>query len=128
MASSRGQQVTFEADGQIRTEQGSAGRTVDTRATLSGDQLVVTTTGSRGNDFAVTFEPIDNGRNLRVTRRIEDDNLRQPVTVQSFYRKSSDEAAVGYLSANREHHPGPTRAAISACRQGTRLVATLDRP
>ena len=34
MASSRGRRVTFEADGKVRTEQGYAGRTVNTRATL----------------------------------------------------------------------------------------------
>jgi hypothetical protein len=69
MASSRGPRVTFEADGQVRTEDAYAGRTVNTRANLYGDQLVVTTTGHGGNDFAVTFEPIDDGRNLQVTRR-----------------------------------------------------------
>jgi hypothetical protein len=109
IASSRGQQVTFEADGQIRAEQGSAGRPVNTRATLYGDQLVVTTTagsGNGGNDFAVTFEPLDGGRSLRVTKRIYDDNLRQPVAVQSFYRKSSDEAEWGVFSDPRRASSG----------------------
>jgi len=114
IASSRGQQVTFEADGQIRAEQGPAGRPVNTRATLYGDQLVVTTTGSGngGNDFAVTFEPLDNGRSLRVTKRIYDDNLRQPVAVQSFYRKSSDEAEWGAFSDR--HASLPAGATTSA--------------
>jgi hypothetical protein len=127
MASSRGPRVTFEADGQVRTEQGSAGRTVDTRATLYGDQLVVTTTGHGGNDFAVTFEPIDNGRNLRVTRRISDDNLRQPVTVRSFYRKSSDEAQWDVYSTT-QGAPSSTDWAAGdfGVPDGTRLVATLD--
>ena len=110
MASSRGQRVTFEADGQIRTEQGYGGGTVNTRATLYGDQLVVTTAGNRGRDFAVTFEPIDDGRNLRVTRRIHDDSLRQPVTVQSFYRKSSDEAHWDIYSTNEGTPPLPDAA------------------
>ena len=92
MASSREQRVTLEADSNVRTEERNAGATVDTRATLHGGQLVVTTTGGGGNDVAVTFEPIDKGRSLRVTRRIHDDDFRQPVTVQSFYRKTSDEA------------------------------------
>jgi hypothetical protein len=39
MASSRGPRVTFEADGQVRTEDAYAGRTVNTRANLYGDQL-----------------------------------------------------------------------------------------
>ena len=126
MASSRGQRVTFDADGQVRTEQGYAGRTVNTRATLYGDQLVVTTTGNRGNDFSVTFEPIDNGRNLQVTRRIHDDNLRQPVTVQSFYRKSSDEAQWDIYSTNQGAPSQTDSAGDVGVPQGTRLVATLD--
>ena len=126
MASSRGRRVTFEADGKVRTEERFGGRTVNTRATLSGDQLVVTTTGSGGNDFAVTFEPIDNGRNLRMTRRIDDDNLRQPVTVRSFYRKSSDEAQWDIYSANQGAPSQTDSAGDVGVPQGTRLVATLD--
>jgi hypothetical protein len=127
MASSRGQRVTFEADGQVRTEQGDGGGTVNTRATLYGDQLVVTTTGNRGRDFAVTFEPIDDGRSLRVTRRIHDDTLRQPVTVQSFYRKSSDEAHWDIYSPNEGTPSLPDAAAGDfGVPRGTRLVATLD--
>jgi hypothetical protein len=111
MASSRGQRVTFEANGRGRTEQGNGGETVTTRATLYGDQLVVTTTGNRGRDVAVTFEPIDDGRSLRVTRRIQDDNLRQPVTVRSFYRRTSDEAHWDIYSGAQGTSSGPDAAA-----------------
>jgi hypothetical protein len=95
---------------------------------MLGDQLSVTTTGSRGNDFAVTFEPIDDGRNLRVTRRIYDSSLRQPVTVQSFYRKSSDEALWDVYStrqggARSQNEPAAVELGVPT---GTRFVATLD--
>jgi cytochrome c556 len=129
MASSRGERLTFEADGQVRTEQGDARTVVRTRAILYGDQLVVATTGSRGNDFFVTFEPIDNGRTLRVTRRLYDDSLRQPLTVQSFYRRTSDEARWDIYSATQT---APSQAGAAAgdvevgVPNGTRLVATLD--
>jgi hypothetical protein len=126
MASSRGQRVTFEADGQGRTEQGYGGTTINTRATLSGEQLVVTTTGTRGHDFAVTFEPIDDGRSLRVTRRIHDDNLRQPVTVRSFYRRSSNEAHWDIYSTNQGTSPESDGAVDVRMPHGTRLVVTLD--
>ena len=128
MASTRGRQVTFEANGQVRAEQGRGGRTMNTRATLNGDQLMVTTTGNRGSDYAVTFEPMDNGRNMRVTRRIQDDTLRQPVTVHSFYRKSSDEALVGYRASPTAALGTGTdsRAGDLDMPDGTRLVATLD--
>jgi hypothetical protein len=125
IASSRGPQVTFEADGQIRAEQGPAGRPVNIRATLYGDQLVVTTTasGSGGNDFAVTFEPLDGGRSLRVTKRIYDDSLQQPVAVQSFYRKSSDEAEWGMFSDAR-HASSRVGADDAGLPAGTRPVGT----
>jgi hypothetical protein len=70
LASSTGRPVTFEADGTIRAERGYPGGAANTRATLFGDQLVVTTTGTGGSDYQVTFEPMDNGRALQVTRRI----------------------------------------------------------
>ena len=128
MASSHGQRVTFEADGQVRAEQGTAGSKINTRASLLGDQLSVTTTGNRGNDFAVTFEPIDDGRNLRVTRRIYDSSLRQPVTVQSFYRKSSDEALWDIYSTRQGARSQNEPAAVeSGVPTGTQFVATLDK-
>jgi hypothetical protein len=124
LASSNGRPVTFEADGAIRPERGSAGRTANTRATLFGDQLVVTTTGTGGSDYQVTFEPMDGGRTLQVTRRILDDSLREAVTVQSFYRRSSADARWDIYSA-------PVRTSGSpgydiGVPDGTRLVATLD--
>jgi hypothetical protein len=127
MASSRGRPVTFEADGQVRQEQGPAGRTINTRATLTGDQLLVTTTGNKGNDFTVTLEPIDNGSNLRVTRRLQDDGLRQPVTVVSFYRRTSEEAQWETGAVNQR---APSRTDSSrndlGVPDGTRLIGRLD--
>jgi hypothetical protein len=70
MASSRAPLVTFEADARARIERGPDGSTIHTRATFYGDQLVVATTGNWGNDYSVTFEPMDDGRNLRLTRHI----------------------------------------------------------
>lgn len=54
---------------------------------------------------------MDNDRALRVTRCILDDALSQPVTVQSFYRRSSAEAR---------------RDVDAGVPDGTRLLATLD--
>lgn len=93
IASSREQRTSFEANGQVSTERGATGSTISTSVKFLGDRLVVTTTtGDAGNDFTVTFEPTDEGRTLDVTRTVSDENLRQPVTVKSFYRKSSNEA------------------------------------
>jgi len=126
IASSQGQPVTFEADGRVRAEQLSNGQAGNTRATLHGDQLVVATTGTNGNDFTVTFEPVDDGRNLRVTRRIYHDDLRQPVTAQSFYSQTSDQAQWDVYSSTSGPFDTRTASGNFVVPNGTRLVATLD--
>jgi hypothetical protein len=90
MASTRAPQSTFEADGVERQEKLSNGRTNRVTATLNGDQLAIRSTGYRENDFNATFEPIDNGRRLRVTREIFSERLSQPVLVNSIYDRTSE--------------------------------------
>ena len=90
IGSSLGPQATIVADGEARTETTGAGGTVTTRATLYGDQLEVTTTGGANVDYSVTFEPMAGGRDLRVTRRIYNESLAQPVTLRTVYRRTSE--------------------------------------
>ena len=92
IASTRAPRITFEADGRERTEPARDGHMVRTRAALQGDDLMVSSGGSRDDDFSVTFSPIDQGRSLRVTRRIFSQELGQPVVVQSIYDKISNVA------------------------------------
>jgi len=92
LASSRAPQITFAADGTERVETAPSGRTIRARATLNGEQLTVSSTGDTGNQFNVTFESIDAGRGLRVTRRVYVLGLANPVVVQSVYQKTSDVA------------------------------------
>jgi hypothetical protein len=92
LASSRAPQITFAADGIERVETTSNGRTIRARATLIGDQLTVNSTGDRETEFNVTFNPIDNGRRMSVTRRVYVQGLSRPVVVQSTYNKTSDVA------------------------------------
>ncbi|MCX6545812.1 MAG: hypothetical protein NTV05_15540 [Acidobacteria bacterium] len=128
MASTRAARVTFEADGLDRQEEWSAGRTMNTRATLEGERLVVVTTGYRGSDFTVTFDPMNNGRSLYMTRTIDDERLRQPVTVRSSYRRLSNEARWNIETIGT---PGPTRNVVGPGRDvgvpdGTRFIVVLD--
>jgi hypothetical protein len=127
MASTRGQPVTFDADGRDRSERWSGDRSINTRATFEGDRLVVATTGNRGSDFIVTFDPSADGRSLLVTRTIYDDGLRQPVTVRSFYRRTSDQARWN-MDARNQRGPYDARPAgvDFIVPDGTRLVARLD--
>jgi hypothetical protein len=92
IASTRAPRITFEADGRERTEPARDGHLVRTRAALQGDDLMVSSGGSRDDEFSVTFSPIDQGRSLRVTRRIFSQELGQPVVVQSVYDKISNVA------------------------------------
>ena len=97
IASSSGPRTTFDADGRVRSEPAPNGRTMSTRADLIGDRLEVSTAGNRGSDYLVTFEPMNRGDGLRVTRRFDSDGLRQPVTVESYYRKVADRTALGFV-------------------------------
>jgi hypothetical protein len=93
LASSRAPQMTFDADGREQVEQiPDSQRTMRVVANLTGDQLRITTTGNRDTDFTVTFDPINGGRQLRVTRSLSSDRLDQPVVVQSTYDQVSPTA------------------------------------
>jgi hypothetical protein len=128
MASTRGSRVTVYADGREHVERWSPDVTMNTRATLDGERLVVVTTGNRGSAFTVTFDPVQNGQSLEMTRTIDDETLRAPVTVRSFYRRLSDEARWNFGdSARREpENTAGFPAADVGVPDGTRLVAFLD--
>ena len=130
MASTRGRRVTVEADGRDHVEQWSAGRTMNTRATFQGERLMVAATGNRGDDFEVTFDPAEDGRSLQMTRTVDDEGLRQPVTVRSSYRRLSDDARWNMVVSVPRAANDDTRyrAADLAVPYGTRMVALLDTP
>lgn len=93
IASSRAPQNTFEADGVEHTEQyANSQRVSRVSVKLTGDQLTINSTGDRASDFSVTFDPVGNGNGLRVTRRLYNDRLTQPVIVESVYDRTSDMA------------------------------------
>jgi hypothetical protein len=128
IASSHARQVTFEADGREQIEQSRNGRQMRTTATLSGDRLVVSTEGDRSVDYQVTFEPLDNGRSLRVTRRITDEDLRQAVVAKSVYDKTSDTAHFETYRGVRDdtRSSADTPGGNFIVRDGTELVAVLN--
>jgi hypothetical protein len=90
IASSRTPRSTFLADGRQHEEQLPSGRSAQLIATLRGDQLIVSSTGSGDTDFSITFDPIDDGRRLNVTRKIHSSQLTQPLIVKSVYERTSD--------------------------------------
>ena len=140
IASSRAPQVTFDSDGRERVEQTFDGRTVRTIATLSNSNLVINSTGDRANDFTVTFQPLDNGNRLSVTRRVFVEGINDPVIVESFYNRTSSVAQLNIY--NQPQQPtytgtnprdpqtsGPVVNTTSdgfIVRDGTTLVAVLN--
>jgi hypothetical protein len=149
LASSRAPQITFSADGTERVETNSNGRTIRARATLSGQQLIVSSTGDRATEFNVTFSPVDNGRRLNVTRTVYVQGLSRPVVVQSTYEKTSDVARFD-INTGPQAYPnnnptssgsdfilanGETVVAVvdndlssATAREGDRFTATVRQP
>ncbi|MFL6373427.1 MAG: hypothetical protein ACJ73D_02055 [Pyrinomonadaceae bacterium] len=90
LATTKGNPVTFTADGRDKT-QDSNGRTIKLRATMSGDTLTVSSLGGE-TDFNITFTSISGGRAMKVSRRITTDYLKQTVFAESLYNKSDSVA------------------------------------
>ena len=127
MASSRAPQVTFEADGVEKSEQRPNGRTVRTMANVQGDRLIISTVGDRGNDYTVTFDPVEQGRRLRVNRRLDIEQLTQPVVVNSIYDKTSETARLDIIQVDRPQRNRPGRGGIGfTVQDGSELLATLN--
>jgi ketosteroid isomerase-like protein len=90
VASSRASKVTFTADGRARQERSSTGTFVNSRISMTRDTVTFTSNGKADDNLNVVFRAIDNGTRLRVIRRIDADQLSQPVVIQSVYDKISD--------------------------------------
>jgi hypothetical protein len=142
MVSNNADRVTFEANGQAQVEQLPNGRSMRTTASLVGDRLEINSNGDRAFDYQLTLEPINGGRSLRVTRRVNDVGLSQPVTSRSVYDKVSNDARLDMYrdsdfppandryARNRRNNGGNRTDAGSASADyvpdGTEIIATLD--
>jgi hypothetical protein len=125
LASSRAPQITFVADGSERIETSNTGRTIRARASLTGGQLMVSSTGDTGNQFNVTFDPIDSGRSLKVTRRVFVSGLSQPVEVRSIYDRTSDIARFD-INTGAQEYPTSNSGTGFIIPNGQTLVAVLN--
>ena len=123
LASSRAPQINFTADGIERVETTNTGRTIRARATLNGQQLTVNSTGDRDSEFNVTFDPIDNGRRLRVTRRVIVAGLANSVIVQSTYNKTDE---VARFDINDSTNPNPANGTDFLITNGETVIAVID--
>jgi len=129
IASTRAPQINFIADGSERVERGANGNSIRARAAFNGDQLTVSSTGDLNNDFAVTFDPLNNGRRLQVTRRITLPNVNAPIVVRSIYDRTADTARFDVYRGGSTY---PTTGTVGGSTDGyiitngTTLIATLN--
>ena len=128
IASTRAPQINFTADGREQVETMPNGRQIRVRAAFQGDALTITRTGERANDFTVTFDPIENGRQLLVTRTLYSDRVNQSVTVRTYYDRTSDVAQLNLYDTNREEGPigSGDVAGNFIIPDGTSVVAVLN--
>ena len=101
LATSRSPRVELELNGQVYSERYPDGHTSRVSANFRNNQLEIISNGNRANDFTATFEPIENGRRLRVQRKMYVERLNQPVIVTSVYDRVSSNAQFGMVRSDR---------------------------
>jgi hypothetical protein len=124
LASTRAAQITFEADGRERVETTPGGRTIRSRASLNPNQLTVSSNGDAGNDFTVTFEPIDN-QQLRVTRQVYVSGVSRAIVVHSTYQRTADVARFDIYDPQRASGY-PNQIGGFVVPDGAEVIGVLD--
>ena len=133
MMSTNAPRITFEADGNVRTESGPDGSQVATRADVRRGVVTISMMGSRGSEYTATFEPIADNT-LRVTRRLDNGYNREPVIVVSEYRRvSAPQWNLAVVPTDPYTTPGfpansaRSRRGAALITSGTLLTTQLDR-
>ena len=132
--SSRSSRVDFVADGITRRAKGADGRTTISR--IAFERNGVSFTSSGGDNLNFTFTPLENGRRLRVTRRISSRELIEPVVIQTVYNKIAEvarwdifDAQVARQTARRDDEripPATTPRARSGGNENNKAVAIRE--
>lgn len=94
LVTSNNQPLTFTADGREQVQTTADGRTVRVRTSLRGEELIVSSLGG-DSDFTITFTSTENGRSMKVTRRVTTAYLNQTVFAESVYQKTDAVARLG---------------------------------
>lgn len=96
--------TTFVADGSEISETAN-GQDLRVRATLSGDDLVISSVNGN-TDYNIKFALADDGRSLKVTRRFTTDYLTETVFADSIYNKTDEVSALGVDVSNSSGDTG----------------------
>ena len=126
LGSSRAPRMSLVADGVSRTTTAADGHAVHVRLSLErvnqNERLIFTSRGRTEDNFSVQFESIDDGKRLRVVRRIAADGLDQPLVITTIYNKISDvahwelygDSQLAKASATDRERNTPTQATANA--------------
>jgi hypothetical protein len=97
LGSSRAPRMDFVADGVAHNTRTRDGHLVRARLAIENSggsqRLVFTSTGRTEDNFSIVIESLENGKRLRVVRRISAEDLDQPLVIRTFYNKISDVAS-----------------------------------
>lgn len=122
LSSSNAEKNTFEATGNTISERLPNGNKLNTKAAFYGDRLVINSDGDKSNAFYISFEPVNKGEKLRVTRRLNLEKRDRTITVVSTYNRTSNVAQwSGYpennstvITTNNNRFYIPNRTALTA--------------
>jgi ribosomal protein S8 len=146
LSSSNAEKTTFEATGKTLSERLPNGNKLNTNAAFYGDRLVINSDGDKSNAFYISFEPVNKGEKLRVTRRLNLEKRDRTVTVVSTYNRTSNVAQWnGYpennstvVTTNNNTFYIPNQTAIKAVLSnnlstkktlvGDRFLLTISQP
>jgi hypothetical protein len=139
LGSSRAPRMEFVADGIAHNTRARDGHLVRARFAVENSggsqRLVFTSTGRTEDNFSVVFEPLDNGKRLRVVRRISAEALDQPLVIRTVYNKISDVASWELYgetqlatSATNSSATSPTLSASATVSPSISRVPSARRP
>ena len=129
IGSSRAPRVMLVADGSTHVERARDGHMVQSRVTVEPNRVTFTSTGRTEDNFSVMFTSFDQGRRLRVTRRISAEQLNEPVIIQTIYNKISDTARwdiYGETTGDGREIAGATTPNASPGAESTEAEALSD--
>ena len=132
LASSRSSRVDFVAYGVTRRAKNADGRAISSRIAFERNGLTFTSSG--GDNLNFTFTPLENGRRLRVTRRISSRELIEPVVIQTVYDKINDVArwdvfdaqVAGQTAGRNDEKIPPARSAGNENNKAIAVRESLD--
>jgi hypothetical protein len=114
IGSTRSPQITIDTGSGEKIQRNADGKNVRVQSTLNGDELSVSIeqeaqNGNRLRDYSyvVSFSSFNNGKSLRVVRRLTDDEINQTFIVTSYYDKTSGVAQLDiYTNRNQTDDTG----------------------